>query len=95
MNEGQFKIPGFTSPFRRDRNEFGGGIMVFVRENIPSKVISREIFSIEGMFIELDFCKKEWLLSCSYNPNFNMITGHLEILRRNLDLYSQQYENLI
>ena len=95
MNEGQFKIPGFTSPFRRDRNEFGGGIMVFVRENIPSKVISRETFSIEGMFIELNFCKKEWLLSCSYNPNFNTITGHLEILRRNLDLYSQQYENLI
>ena len=22
--EGQFEIPGFTSPFPRDRNEFGG-----------------------------------------------------------------------
>ena len=27
FSEGQFKIPGFTSPFRRDGNEFGGGIM--------------------------------------------------------------------
>ena len=57
--EGQFKIPGFTSPFRRNRNEFGGGIMVFIREDIPSKVISKETLSIEGMFIELNFCKKK------------------------------------
>ena len=69
--------------------------MVFVREDIPSKVISKETLSIEGMFIELNFRKRKWLLSCSYNPNFNTITDHLEILRRNLDLYSVQYENLI
>ena len=93
--EGQFKIPGLISPFRQDRNEFGGGIMVFVREDIPSKVISKETLSIEGMFIELNFRKKKWLVSCSYNPNFNTITDHLEILRRNLGLYSVQYENLI
>ena len=69
--------------------------MVFVREHIPSKIISKETLNIEGMFIELNFCKKKWLLSCSYNPNFNTNTDHLEILRRNLDLYSVQYENLI
>ena len=67
--EGQFKIPAFTSSFRQDRNEFGGGIMVFVREDILSKVISKETLSIEGMFIELNFRKKKWLLSYSYNPN--------------------------
>ena len=53
--EGQFKIPGFRSPFRRDGNEFGGGIMVFVRKDIPSKVISKETLSTEAMFIELNF----------------------------------------
>ena len=47
------------------------------------------------MSIELNFRKKKWLLSCSYNPNFKTIADHLEILRRNLDLYSVQYENLI
>ena len=57
--EDQFKIPGFRSPFRRDQNEFGGGIMVFVRKDIPSKVISKETLSIEAMFIELNFCKKK------------------------------------
>ena len=69
--------------------------MVFVREDISSKLISDETLCIEGMFIELNFRKKKWLLCCSYNPNKNTISDHLEILRRNLDLYSAQYENLI
>ena len=69
--------------------------MVFVREYIPTKTISKETLSLEGMFIKLNFRKKNWLLSCSYNPNFNTTTDHLEILRRNLYLYSAQYENLI
>ena len=34
---GQFKIPGYTSPFRLDQNENGGGILVFAREDIPVK----------------------------------------------------------
>ena len=68
--------------------------MVFVREDIPSKVISQETLSIEGMFTELHFRKKKWLLSCSYNPYLKTITDHLEILRRNLNLYSVQYDNL-
>ena len=93
--EGQFKILGFTSPFRQDRNRSGGRIMVFVREYILTKAIPKETLSLEGMFIKLNFRKKKWLLSCSYNPNFNTTTDHLEILRRNLYLYSAQYENLI
>ena len=61
---GQFKIPGFTTPFRRNRNE-QGGIMVFVGEDISSKLISDETLCIEGMFIELNFHEKKWLLCCS------------------------------
>ena len=91
---GQFKVSGFTTLFRRDRNEHRGVILVFVRKYISSKLISDETLCIERMFIELNFCKKKWLLCCSYNPNKNTISDHLEILRRNLDLYSPQYENL-
>ena len=51
--------------------------MIFVREDIPSKVTSKETLSVDGMFIELNIRKKKWLLSCSYNPNINTITDHL------------------
>ena len=68
---------------------------VFVREVIPSKLISKETLNIEGIIFELTFHKKKGLLSCSYNLDISTFTDHVEILRRNLDLYSTQYENII
>ena len=37
--EGQFLIPGYSSPYRLDRNCRWGGIMLYVREDIPSKLL--------------------------------------------------------
>ena len=93
--ESQFKIPGYSSPFRLDRDQNGGDIMVFVREDITAKFLSCEDKPIEALFIELNFRKEEWLLSCSYNPNKNNISNHLQLLRNSLDLYSAKYENII
>ena len=59
------------------------------------KLISDETLCIAGMLIELNFRNKKRLLCCSYNPNKTTISDHLEILRRNLDFYSAQYESLI
>ena len=53
----QFKIPRYALPCRIDHNQFGGGIMAFVREDISSRVVSLNK-SIESLFIELNFCKK-------------------------------------
>ena len=92
---GQFKIPGFASPFRLDRNQNGGGIIVFVREDIPVKYLSSENKPIEAFFFELNFRKRKWLVCCSYNPNRNNIFNHLEALRKSLDLYSAHYENIV
>ena len=92
---GQFKIPGFASPFRLDRNQNGGWIIVFVREDIPVKYLSSEDKPIEAFFFELNFRKRKWLVCCSYNPNRNNIFNHLEVLRKSLDLYSAHYENIV
>ena len=35
----QCPIEGFSLPFPIDRNSSGGGIMLFVREEIPSKLL--------------------------------------------------------
>ena len=35
--QGQFLIDGFHSPLRFDRNKSGGGILLYVREDIPTK----------------------------------------------------------
>ena len=35
--ESQLKIPGYSSPVRLDRDQNGGRIMVFVRQDITAK----------------------------------------------------------
>ena len=36
----QFLIDGYAEPFRRDRNVQGGGIMMYVRNDIPCKQLN-------------------------------------------------------
>ena len=35
----QFLIPGFENPIRLDRSSSGGGIMLYIREGIPFKLL--------------------------------------------------------
>ena len=41
--KGQFLIKGLADPFRIDKNVNGGGILFYVREDIPAKLVSVEI----------------------------------------------------
>ena len=38
----QFILDGFTLPYRLDRTQQGGGIMLFIREGIPSKLLNAD-----------------------------------------------------
>ena len=91
----QFKISGFSTPFRRDRDQYSGELLIFVTEAIQAKYLSSESIPIEGIYIELNFRKKSWLLCCTYSPNRNIITNHCDILKRSLDPYSTKYNNLM
>ena len=48
----QFFIDGFSAPYRLDRNKHGGGIMIYVREDISSKQLLKHTFKddMEGIF---------------------------------------------
>ena len=37
----KFILEGFTPPYRLDRTEYGGGLMLFVREDVPSLILER------------------------------------------------------
>ena len=50
--------------------------MIYIRENIPSKLLEKHNFSddIEGLFVELNFRKVKWLLFGTYHlPSQNGI----------------------
>ena len=46
----QFLIEGYTKPYRLDRNRCGGGVMIYVREDIPSKVFNKHTFTYVKFF---------------------------------------------
>ena len=67
--EGQFLIPGYSEPYRIDRRSHGAGLILFVREDIPSKLLLTENAPIEGFYIEINLRKINWLICGSYNPH--------------------------
>ena len=92
---GQFLLNGYSTPFRLDRNAHGGGILLYVPEGIPSKLLLVEENPIEGFFVEINLRnKKEWLISCSYNPPKTSLSNHIAALSKSLDLFTTKYERL-
>ena len=47
----QFHL-GYATSHKLDRNANGGGILLYIREDIPSKLLNSDL-SIEGFFIEI------------------------------------------
>ena len=90
FSKGQFLIKGFCEPLRIDRNIHGGGILFYVREDIPVKPLPAEC-----LFVEINLRKRKWLVCCSYNPHKDNINNHLQLIRKKLDLYSWNYESII
>ena len=90
----QFNIDGYNI-FRSDRNAKGGGILMYLRDDILCKLIPVRNRTIEGFFIQLKLTKKKWFLCCSYNPHRRFISNHPIDIGRNLDLLSTNYENIL
>ena len=68
--ESLFLIDGFSKPHRLDRNKNRGGVMIFIRDTISSKLLEKHIFpnDAERTFVELNFRKCKWLLCGTYHP---------------------------
>ena len=94
--DSQFQIDGFLPPYRKDRNDKGGGLLLYVREHIPTRKINVEFSpSIEAFVIEIKLKKKKWLLICSSNPYKSMIEDHLKSISMQFDEFHKKYEYFI
>ena len=65
----QFLI-GYSEPYRFDRNSNGGGVLIYVRDDIPSEPLTDHKLpnDIDGGFVELNLRQNKWLLFGSYHP---------------------------
>ena len=94
---GQFLIDGFAKPFRRDRNKNGGGIMIFIRDDIPTKEIKVNFLpsDIECLFIELNIRKVKWLIVGCYHPPSQNDEYYFRNLSKALDSFNNKYEKFL
>ena len=68
----QFRVEPYSTPYRLDRTCKGEGLLLYVKNGIPSKQIKLKLIeneAFEGFFVEINLRKKKWLLCCSYNPD--------------------------
>ena len=54
-------------------------LWLFIREDIPSKLISSNKFT-EGLYVGLNLRNEKWILCCTCNPNRNDILNHFDII---------------
>lgn len=69
--------------------------MLFVRQDIPWRIVSTENFPTDAFFVEINPRNKKWLLRCSHNPNIENTENHFETLSKSSTSYSPSYENLV
>ena len=93
--ECQFFIDGYHTPFRCDWNGDGGGILLYVLEEIPAKDIHCDFPTFESFLVEINLDKKKWLINCAYNPDKNIIGSHLNVITKSFGTYYGKYENVV
>ena len=93
----QFLIEVFKKPFRYDRNEHGGGLLIYVREGIPAKQKTEFKFpnDIECGMVEINLHNKRWLLFGIYRPPSQNEKYFLEQMGKAIDHHSNDFENIV
>ena len=93
----QFRIDGFSIPFRLDRNKFAGGVLIYVRKDIPCKELIQHKLpeNIDDLFIEINLRKQKFLLFGGYRSPRQEAEYFLKHLNFSLDPYRQTYDRFI
>ena len=91
----QFQIDGYRL-FRKDRDCHGGGLCLYVNENVACKQIHfSSLENIESICIEIKLRKRKWLVIGLYKPPAFNEQLFLENLSMSLDHTLENYENII
>ena len=93
----EFRIDGFSAPFRFDRNRFGDGVLIYVREDINCKQLTKHILpdEIEGIFDEINLRKTKWLLFDRYRPPRQQVEYFLKHVIYVIDAYRQTFHKFL
>ena len=93
----QFYMKSYSKPYWLHRDSKGGCIILYVREDIPSKLISSSCTNHDNEYflVELNLRKQKWLIICNYNPHKTRIKGYLECISKEIDSHSPKYDGFL
>ena len=93
----QFLMDGFSKPYRFDRSKYGGGVIIYIQDTVPSKILEKYSCpnNIECLFIELNFRKCMWLLCGTYHPPSQNDEYYFNYLEQALGTYSNYEKALL
>ena len=84
FNDNLFSVDGYKVQ-RRDRNQYGGGLLTFIRSDFPSsRKQSLESEKIETLCHEVYISDRKWLIAGAYKPpsmSNNEFTEHFSSCR--------------
>ena len=75
---GQFKICGFSLNFRYGRDSMGGGLLLNIRHEIPTKLLNHDFrTNTENLLVEINLQKRKWFFNGFCNALKYKILNHL------------------
>ena len=81
---------------RHDRNSNGGGLLLYVHEDIRSKFLKvKSDCNIESICVEVNLRKRKWFINGLYSPNKSFLSNHLECINCIIDKYSKLRQNFL
>ena len=77
-----------------DRKRYGGGIMISIRDDIPSNILKKHNnpHDIESLFIELNLRSQKWLICGLYHPPSQNDEYFFHHLGNAIDSYGKLYD---
>ena len=93
----QFLIPGFHEPMRLGITSKRGGMLVYIKCSLPSKIMPNFKLpeNIQAILFELNLRKEKWLFVIIYKPPLQSNSYFLDTLNDLLDFYSGIYGNKV
>ena len=97
FNIGELVSSGYRVPFRLDVTNTSGGLLVYIREDIPcTRLICPNISKdIQYISFEINLLKQKWLITSIYRPPRTKPAHFIEQISTLLDIYSKKYDRLL
>ena len=95
FNDNLFSVDGYKVQ-RRDRNQYGGGLLTFIRSDFPSsRKQSLESEKIETLCHEVYISDRKWLIAGAYKPPSMSNNEFTEHFSRFADISLIHYEHML